>query len=353
MVDLLTLAKYPFLKESKDYVRDNSLSVEELLDDPLYERARLIGVERLDNAFKERNVGNRSLATETDCILELLSYPMARMMAVCIGDAYFKRRYALGEAVHAYKSLTNEPFSFLIQVSKEFNLNVMLSEDTSKLSIYFTDYLRNAPTRYKQWKMINREMNEGYIRISHKDLARLIQEALRIRINNELDARKSNKAIFNTFQSDISRIQNMVSVHRSKIEAAPVGKLDAGKLPPCMKDILAVIQSGENVPHMGRFALVAFLNSLKMSTNDILKLFSSAPDFEEEKTRYQVEHITGGTSPTSYSPPGCDKMRTYGICPTEKMDDLCRKRRHPLNYYTAKWRQEKNLKRNEKSWKNL
>ena len=349
MVELSTLAKYPFLKLSKDYVKDNALSVEELLDDPLYERARLIGVERLDNAFKNRNVGNRSLATETDCIMELLSYPIARMMAVCIGDVYFKRRYALGEAVHAYKSLTNEPLSFLLQMSEEFNLNVRYNENTSKLNIYFTDYLHNAPTRYKQWKMINREMNKGYISISHKDLARVMQEALRSRINNELDARKSNQAIYSTFQSDIKRIQNMVSMHRKKIEAAPVGRLDVGKLPPCMKDILAAIQSGENVPHMGRFALVAFLNSLKMNTNDILKLFSSAPDFEEEKTRYQVEHITGGTSPTSYSPPGCDKMRTYGLCPTEKMDDLCRKKRHPSSYYKARWRQDGNKKGKRKT----
>ena len=349
MVELATLSKYPFLNASKSYVKDNNLSIEELLDDPLYERARIIGVERLDNAFKNRDVGDRSLATKSDCIMELLSYPIARMIAVCIEDTYFKRRYALGEAYHAYKYMINESTSFLLSISKEFKLNVKYSDDTNKLSMHFTDYLRNAPTRYKEWKMINREMEEGYIKISHKGLGRLIQEALRTKINNELDNRKCNKSVYKTFSSDIKRIQNTVIMHRKKIEATPVGKLDVIKLPPCMKNILAAIQAGENVPHMGRFALVAFLNSLKVSTNDVLKLFSSAPDFEEEKTRYQVEHITGSTSPTSYSPPGCEKMRTYGICPTEKMDDLCRKRRHPLSYYKAKWRQDNNKKKKEKS----
>lgn len=338
MVELSALAKYPFLSDSKAYIKADAPSVEELLEDPLYERARVIGIERLDNAFKKRDVGDRSLATESDCIMELLSYPIARMMAVCVDDTYFKRRYALGEAFHAYKNLINEPTSFLLRISKEFNIDVNHREDTNRLSIHFTDYLHNAPTRYKEWKMINREMKEGYIRISHKDLARLIQEALRTRINNELDSRKCNKAIYNTFSSDIKRIQNTVMIHRKKIEAAPVGKLSIEKLPPCMKDILAAIQSGENVPHMGRFALVAFLNSLKLSTNDILKIFSSAPDYEEEKTRYQVEHITGSTSSTEYTPPGCDKMRTYGICPVEKIDELCKKKRHPLSYYRAKWK---------------
>ena len=344
MYELTTLSKYPFLNESKRYVKENNLSTNELLDDPLYDRARSIGVERLDNAFNNRDVGNRSLATESDCIMELLSYPIARMIAVCIDDIYFKRRYALGEAIHAFKNLLNESNSFLINISKEFNLKIKYSENTNKIRVFFVDYLQNAPTRYKEWKMINREMIDGYIKITRRDLARILQEALRNRINNELDSKSCNKKIYNTFSSDIQRIQNTVMIHRKKIDAAPVGKLDMKKLPPCMKDIIAAIQSGENVPHMGRFALVSFLNSLKLSVNDILKIFSTAPDYEEEKTRYQIEHITGTTSSTSYTPPGCEKMRTYGICPTDKIDDLCKKKRHPLSYYKAKWREEKEKK---------
>jgi DNA primase large subunit len=93
---------------------------------------------------------------------------------------------------------------------------------------------------------------------------------------------------------------------------------------------------------MGRFALVSFLNSLQLNTNEILKLFSNAPDYQEDRTRYQVEHITGTSSSISYKSPGCDKMRTYGICPVDKMDDLCRRIRHPISYYSAKWKTEKN-----------
>ena len=344
MVELSTLSKYPFLNSSKKYVKDNNLSVEELLDDPLYERARITGIERLDNAFKNRDTGDRVLATESDYIMELLSYPIARMIAVCIQDIYFKRRYALGEASHAYKNLINEPTSFLIDISNEFNLNVKYFEDTNKINIHFVDYLHYAPTRYKEWKMINRGMKNGYIRMSHKDLARIIQEALRARINQELDSRSCSKAINKTFSSDIQRFQNMVMIHRKNIESAPIGKLDIKKMPPCMKNILSAIQAGENVPHMGRFALVSFLNSLKLSNNEILKIFSSAPDYEEEKTRYQVEHITGSSSSTSYTPPGCEKMRTYGICPIEEIDYICKKKRHPLSYYRAKWSEEKNNK---------
>lgn len=344
MTDLQTLAKYPFLSEAKDYVKENKISVKELLDNPLYERARVIGIERLDNAFSKKDVQNRSLGTETDSLMELLSYPISRMIAVCVGDNYFKRRYALGEAVNTYKNLQNEDISFILNVAKEFKIRVYYFEDSGRISIYFTDYLHYAPTRYKEWKMINRDMKNGFIIINPKELSRIIQEALRERINQELDIHECNQKIYNTFKSDIQRIQNTVMMHRKKIEAVPVGRLDVKKLPPCMKDILSSIQNGENVSHVGRFAIVSFLNSLQLSTNDIIKLFSSAPDFEEEKTRYQIDHIKGNTSSTSYRPPGCDKMRTYGVCPVDKMDALCRKVRHPSNYYKAKWRMEKKKK---------
>ena len=75
-----------------------------------------------------------------------------------------------------------------------------------------------------------------------------------------------------------------------------------------------------------------------MNTNEILKLFSTAPDYQEERTRYQVKHITGESSSTRYKSPGCQKMRTYGLCPTDKMNELCRQTSHPLSYYNKKWK---------------
>jgi DNA primase large subunit len=341
MRELTTLAKYPFLQDTRQFIKENGPSIHELLHDAPYERARIISIERLDNALKNRDVGRRSLANESDCIMEILSYPLARMVAVCIGDSFFKKRYALGEAFHVYRYLLNESTSFLLSVAKELQINVQHNPESNSIKIYFKDYLRNAPTRYKEWKMVNRGVHDGFLTISHKDLARILLESLRERINNELAARDCDKNVSQVFSSDIQRFQNMLALQKQKTEATPVGKVSIEKLPPCMKDILSAIQSGENVPHMGRFALVAFLSSLKLNTNDILKLFSTAPDYQEDKTRYQVEHITGASSSTEYKCPGCEKMRTYGICPVDKMDDLCKKIHHPLSYYSNKWKQEK------------
>lgn len=341
MRELSILAKYPFLSDTRKYIKENGPSVDELLHDLPYERARIISIERLDNALKNRDVGDRSLANESDCIMEILSYPLARMVAVCIDDSYFKKRYALGEAYHMYTHLLNESTSFLLNVAEELNVTVQYSSEKNIIKIFFKDYLRNAPTRYKEWKMVNRGINSGFLIISHKDLARILLESLRERINKELLTRECDASVHDAFISDIQRFQNMLALQKKKSEATPVGKVSIEKLPPCMKDILSAIQSGENVPHMGRFALVAFLSGLKLHTNEILKLFSTAPDYQEDRTRYQVEHITGASSSTEYKCPGCEKMRTYGICPVDKMDGLCKKVHHPLSYYSNKWKQEK------------
>jgi DNA primase large subunit len=344
MRELTTLAKYPFLNDTRKFIKDNGPSIDDLLHSPPYERARLISIERLENALKNRDVGARSLVSESDCIMEILSYPLARMVAVCIGDSYFKKRYALGEAHHMYTQLLNESTPFLLTVATELSITAHHDTKGNTIKIYFKDYLRHAPTRYKEWKMVNRGIQAGLLTISHKDLARILLEALRERINKELLSRECDTSVFDIFSSDIRRFQNVLSAQKKKMETTPVGKVSIEKLPPCMKDILSAIQSGENVPHMGRFALVAFLSSLKLNTNEILKLFSTAPDYQEDRTRYQVEHITGASSSTEYKCPGCEKMRTYGICPVDKMDDLCKKIRHPLSYYTNKWKREKQNK---------
>ncbi len=341
MHDLFTLAKYPFLSDSKNYVQKEAPTMTELLDDTLYERARMIAVDRLDAAVNKKDVGNHNLSTESDYLMELLSYPLARIITVCIGDPFFTKRYAHSEAVRMYKNLIREHISFILHVAEEFDIDFLYDTNSEKLSVYFVHYLRFAPTRYKTWKMINREMTKGYITISEKDFSRLLQEALRSRINQELGERTCNLYALDVFSEEIFRIRNEIMMLHKKIETEPIGKLDVAKLPPCLKDILAAIQSGENVAHMGRFALVAFLNSLKMTPKDILQVFNTAPDFEEEKTRYQIDHITGTTGATSYKAPGCDKLKTYGFCPSEKIDNVCRQVSHPLNYYRRKWKEEK------------
>lgn len=352
MKPLQDLARYPYLKDAKKYVENQSMSVTELIKDPLYERARSIAIDRLDKAFETKDVGARQLSTESDSIMELFSYPLARMITCCINDLYFTRRYALGEAVRFYKNLLKESTPHLVDIVKEFDFNIIFEEENNHLAIYFTDYLSFAPTRYRTWKLVNREVQNGYVTINAKDLSRLSQEALRHRINQELAGKPCQELVKKTFSEDINRLKNKVATIQKNNETIPVGKLDIEKLPPCIKRILADVQAGENVPHMGRFALVSFLNSLKLTTQDIIDLFNMAPDFDEEKSRYQIEHITGEISSTSYKPPGCEKLKTYGLCPSEEIDGICKRTNHPLSYYRYRWKMETKRKKKMDTKKN-
>ena len=95
-----------------------------------------------------------------------------------------------------------------------------------------------------------------------------------------------------------------------------------------------------NLAHPSRFFITTFLSSLNQNPESVMRLFATAPDFKESFTRYQVEHITGTTSSTKYSPPKCDTLVSSGVCPGPNA--LCRQIRHPLSYYRVMAESEKN-----------
>jgi DNA primase large subunit len=74
-----------------------------------------------------------------------------------------------------------------------------------------------------------------------------------------------------------------------------------------------------------------------MDVPAIAQLYARSPDFDPEKTMYQVEHITGrGGAGTEYTAPACAAMRTTGLCVNP--DPLCERVNHPLSYYKVKKR---------------
>ena len=108
------------------------------------------------------------------------------------------------------------------------------------------------------------------------------------------------------------------------------GEIQEEAFPPCISALIQAISTGANLTHMGRFAMTSFLHTIGMSITGITEIFARAPDFDLEKTMYQVEHISGGGG-TGYTPPSCPTMRTLGLCVNRNKD--CERVNHPLNYY--------------------
>ncbi|MEE9151265.1 MAG: DNA primase large subunit PriL [Thermoplasmata archaeon] len=331
---LLRLANYPFLRESATYLKENGPSLDELLHDMAYERTRALGKERVLEALSEGKIKDHSLITDADTLAELLSYVTARILVSCVNDPYLTKRYALAEAEVADARLEKEDFGFVVEVAKEFDLDVKLEDGVCKID--FIHFLRNtSQMRSKQWKIANQDMQNGYVILDKNHLARVVQQALQMRIEGELPG-EVNDEILKDLSGPIEEIKRVLEERKSTFKAEDFGKIRVTKLAPCIRTLLAKAQSGENLPHSGRFALTAFLHSIGMSADEIVHLFGSSPDFDESKTRYQIEHITGKISGTEYIPPECSTMKSYGICFQE--DNLCKKEwmTHPLKYYRIK-----------------
>ncbi|MEA2053667.1 MAG: DNA primase large subunit PriL [Candidatus Thermoplasmatota archaeon] len=334
-MSIYVLAKYPFLKEAKEFVKNEKVSAEEILHDPLYERARAIGIQRVDDALEKGIVNDYPLLGETDALINIFSYPIARMIVASVESDYLRSRYSLAEAKRAYLNLRKEEETFVVNIAKEFGITI-----TDELKMYFIDYLKNAPTWSDKWKLVNMPLQKGLVELKKGELARLLQENLRNKIYTEVIHLRPSPEAKKVFGEEVMKIKNILQ--RKETEGkVDIGKASISKFPPCMRQILAAAQSGINVPHVGRFTLVTFLHSVGMEMHEILQIFSKSPDYNEERTRYQIEHITGKVSGTEYNTPSCSSIKTWGLCPVEKMDGLCRRISHPLAYYRDKWRKKK------------
>jgi DNA primase large subunit len=330
-------AKYPFLQGAEELVKERGIDLSVLLEDLAYEPARVRGKERVLEAVEGGKVEDRPLAKESDQMAEILSYPIARMIVSCSGDRYLISRYALGEAMLLEGKLINEDEESIMLIARELGVEARTA-DKSYL-VHFTAFLEATQSiRAKEWKLVNQEIYDGMVKISKEKVARVLRQRLNDKINSELP-KKITEGIIEVFGTDANKLSSQMEAKRKQFVEGEMGPIDDSAFPPCMKTILTMMRSGENVPHTGRFAITSFLHTIGMNADKIMELFSTAPDFDASKSEYQVKHITGEISGTEYSPPECSTMKSYGIC--YNPDKLCEKEwmTHPLKYY-----------RNRKKW---
>ncbi|HEX9908464.1 MAG TPA: DNA primase large subunit PriL [Thermoplasmata archaeon] len=329
-------AKYPFMKEAARYLKEKGVSLESLISGIEYERARFRGKERVMEVLESNWIENRPLASQADATTELLSYPVARMIVSAVADPAFTTRYAIAESKKVNERLKEEQTTFVVKISEELGLRV--SQENGSFEVDFADFLRfSSAMKSKDWKLVNQGLNHSRVRVSKHRLIRLIEQSLTEKILSELPL-AVNDEILAAFGSDVEEIGRTLAEEMAARKTEDMGRLSIVNFPPCMRRLLGMMQAGENVPHSGRFALVTFLHTLGMDSQEILRAFATAPDFDESKSIYQIRHITGEISGTEYTPPECSTMKSYGIC--FDPDDLCKRdwMTHPLKYYRSKGR---------------
>jgi DNA primase large subunit len=365
MLDLNQISRYPFLEESRESVRKMNLTLTEMLSD---ENSAVLdkAMSRIEGAVdgKKIELTRRRMVGEVET--DLLSYPVARFLVAAVGDRHLIKWFSHHEGERAHSFLQEEDAATIEAIGEELDLpereGPPPEEDERKRSSFdvrkvgfqrrertgggtvwlsFVDFLSSKRNiSGSNWDLVNQRMRDGLVGIDRESYIRLLQEKIKERVEEGLEETPP--------VPDIPRIKEMVNALKTKVESrrrkyspTELGRMTITRLPPCMRQILGMSQAGENLPHHARFALVAFLNALGMGPEEIFKVFTTAPDFKEDIVRYQVEHITGSSSATSYHSPNCDTMKSGGIC--FNPDGLCEKEwmNSPLYYYRIKGKKRK------------
>ena len=338
------LALYPFISEASQHVGSLGFSLDRLITSRALDLARLRGKERVIQSLSGE-IEKPSLTgfNEGPVLTELLSYPFARILVSCIDDSFLTRRYSLAEAVASYTLLKTRDVDFLSDIGQDFGVDARPSD--SDFNIHFTDYIKLASSmKDLKWKLVNRKLDHGNVRIKKEEFARLLQEAVRVRIQDSLPIEVPNN-IREICTPYLDEIKVILDERKTEFGAGDFEAVESELFPPCIAHAIANTMAGVNLAHSMRFAMTSFLLTVGMTVDDIINMFNISPDFDVEKTRYQIEHISG-SSGTTYKPPACATMKTYGNCYGE--DELCKNINHPLGYYSRKvWFKKRDEKKNK------
>ncbi len=333
------LIRYPFLSYSKIF----EFAQEEIVAD--LEDAKNFVKSVLEDKFSLKYEESKLLCS--DCVLrdectgfESCEYPLSnysliynkakksvlewmKIKAVVSNlDEFLRTRFAV-KLARAYRNLLNkENDDFLVLIAWDLGLKVDEDDIFNYLKRFYiqpefkvdvVDYVKLAvKLKDESWKLVNRKLFKGYVYLNRGDFVRLIEEAMKNRFLERIPVKVN---------VDIG-----VKVKREyRFESLPI---EFECFPECMKKIISDLNDGKNVPHTGRFAIASFLINLGCDVDKVVEIFRNAPDFDEDKTRYQVEHIAGMRGKgEKYVAPSCETMKSWGLCIWNCDVD------HPIKFY--------------------
>jgi DNA primase large subunit len=331
-------ARYPFLGDARDAVEEAGVDLADVVaeDDAVVERAR----ERVTGALTDGSVGERARSDR----VELLSYPVARVLVSVVDENVLVRKYARAEADAAHERFTADESDDTelksvgaddrlsrAELLAEFDLADHVHETPGGYDVDVPTYLLlSSSLRDDDWRLVNRALDDGRVPVSESELDALLREAVRERIEDGLPLSVPDP-IGDELEAPATAVRDVLADMDLTRE---IDTVVPELFPPCMQHLLDQVQRGEHLPHHSRFAITAFLANIGLTTDEIVDIYKVNPGFGEEMTRYQTDHIQGDSSPTEYTAPSCATMKAYGDCVNP--DDLCDAINHPLSYYEVK-----------------
>jgi DNA primase large subunit len=336
------MAKYPFLQQARQHIASFDLDYKALVELPrIRERAK----QRVYSSFA---LSSRfSLEPSRDFETEVMSYPLAILLAAGTGDYKLIERFALLEAQQINRNLREEKREeIILEIAKAFRWVIHYSDTTPRMkAIHFAKFLKATSDgrlfQTPKWKLVNRALDKGWVYTTPYELARLLQEEVKEKIEDS--ATQELASIPPEIQNDIDELKATYAKLRPHLEEFDqIVRAQESEYPPCISSLIKRAAKGVHMSHVERFTLVTYLLNQGVSIDSIVSLFSSISDFKEDKTRYQVENLAGKTGGRTkpYLTYNCSSLQTHHVC-SGSTDPICRTIRNPLTYHLRKQRQNR------------
>jgi DNA primase large subunit len=326
--------KYPFLPMARNYIASLGLDFD-----------TIASLQEIRDRAKQR-VSSTRFSSEDDFSIksgryyevETASYALAILYLAGIAEPILTEKFALFEAQKVNAHLRQENNSkILFEIAKAFNWIVEKKGDF--LFVHFAKFLETS-TRGRlhhnsKWKLVNRIMEKGLVQVSPRELARLLQEDVKNQIEKSAKQELGNAP--EQIQHDIDELKADFLKRKPQFESVVQAiRAQQSDYPPCIVALMKRATEGKHLSHVERFTLVTYLLRQGISVDTIVHMFSNVSDFKEDKTRYQVEHLSGvrmGKEP--YMPYNCSSLQTHNVCPGAS-NPICRTIRNPLSYHLRK-----------------
>lgn len=352
-------ARYPFFQGAREAVREAELSPAALVraGAPAVERGR----ERVERALMEGTVASEE-PRRWDDDTEVLSYPIARILVSLIDTPAAVEKYAIAEAATARErfdadfAADDDPGTArrtrasLADVLREFDLaDAIRPEREDPPGSGRRRSSRRGPTHYwvrlgayldladagwgGRWRLVNREVAGGEVRVTADDRSRLLEAAVERRVAAglpfEVRGSEGGDAIAEALAPAVADLRGLLNDHdatgRTSVEAVV-----PALFPPCMRALVQRARDDDDLPTTATFSLTSFLVALGMDAAEVTTLLDAdgeAADRIETRAEYLAER-----DGTQYPPPSCATMKAYGDCVDP--DERCETISHPLSYYT-------------------
>lgn len=334
------IAKYPFLPQARELISGFGFDFETIVNIPLVrERAK----QRILASFEFKAHFSKPLTHDPHT--EVASYALALAYTSGINESKMTERFALYEAdqINEYlKAETHE--DVILEIARAFDWEVHTEKENDQITTYihFTKFIENTSRgrliHDSKWKLVNRVLLGGWIRVNPYEIARLLQEEVKIRI--EENAKRELTNIPEQMQLDIDELKAEFLKRKPTLEEFDqIVRAQESEYPPCITGFLKRAATGQHMSHVERFTLVTYLLHQGVSVDSVVNLFSGMPDFNVEKTRYQVEDLAGTRYGENkpYTTYNCSSLQTHGVCPGP-VDKICRTIKNPLTYHLRKQR---------------